>query len=114
MDTCLLTLVESLHESGTVMMMMMIITNSRRRAIVKSSGEIMLKKADQGFNPMCPGLSGTIGSLLDDGTYEPKAVNMPIGAFLNMNEGLQGDEGVIDEDGDIVDPFGGEILTRWI
>jgi hypothetical protein len=62
-------------------------------------------------NAVCPGLSGTIGSLLDVGTYKLKTVNMPIDAFLNINEGLQGDEGVVDEDGDVVDPFGGNILT---
>jgi hypothetical protein len=74
----------------------------------------MLKKADEVFIPMCPSLSGTIGSLLDDGTYKPQAVNVPIDAFLNINAGLQDDEGVIDEDGNPVDPFGGAILTAWI
>jgi protein involved in polysaccharide export with SLBB domain len=36
---------------------------------------------------------------------------VPINAFLNINEGLQGDKGIVDEDGDIVVPFVGEILT---
>jgi hypothetical protein len=63
---------------------------------------------------MCPGLSGTIGLLQDDGMYKPQAVNVPIDAFLNINEGLQRDAGIVDEDGNIVDPFGGEILTAWI
>ena len=44
----------------------------------------------------------------DDGMYEPQAVNPPIDAFLNINSGLHGDEGVIDEVGEVVDPFGGE------
>jgi hypothetical protein len=56
-----------------------------------------------------------LGQLHNDGTYgEPQAVNVPINAFLNINEVLQGDEGIVDEDGDVVDPFGGETLTNWI
>jgi hypothetical protein len=32
----------------------------------------MIKKANEVFIPMCPGLSGTIRSLIDDGSYEPR------------------------------------------
>jgi hypothetical protein len=58
----------------------------------------MLKKANQVFIPMCPGLSGTIGTLADDGLCEPQAVNILVDAFLNLNAGLHLDEGVADED----------------
>jgi hypothetical protein len=77
----------------------------------------MLKKADEVFIKMCPGLSGTIGSLVDDGSYEPQAVNVPIDAFLNINAGLHDDEGVVNEDGEVVDPFGGQLdgqLDGWV
>jgi hypothetical protein len=75
----------------------------------------MIKKTNEVFINMCPaGLSGTIGSLEDDGSYERQAVNVPIDAFLNINAGLHGNEGVIDEDGQVVDPFGGEHLDGWI
>jgi hypothetical protein len=68
----------------------------------------MIKKADEVFIKMCPGLSGTIGSLVDDGLYQPQAVNVPIDAFLNIHAGLHGDEGVLNEDGEVIDPFGGD------
>jgi hypothetical protein len=68
------------------------------------------EKVNQVFIPMCPGLSGTIGTLADDGLHEPQAVNIPVDAFLNLNAGLHLDEGVADEDGEVVDPFGGELL----
>jgi hypothetical protein len=75
----------------------------------------MIKKANDVFTPMCPGLSGAIGSLADDGLCcEPQAVNVPIDAFLNINAGLLANEGVADEDGEVVDPFGGELLEAWI
>jgi hypothetical protein len=71
----------------------------------------MLKKANQVFIPMCcPGLSGTIGTLTDDGLCEPQAVSIPVDAFFSLNAGLHLDEGVADEDGEVVDPFGGELL----
>jgi hypothetical protein len=45
--------------------------------------------------------------LLDDGSYEPQAVNVPIDTFLNIHAGIQGDDAVDnDEDGEMVDPFG--------
>jgi hypothetical protein len=69
----------------------------------------MLKKASQVFIPMCPGLSGTIGTLVDGGLHEPQAINIPVDAFLNLNAGLHL-EGVADEDSEVVDPFGGELL----
>jgi hypothetical protein len=62
-------------------------------------------------------LNGTtiLWSRVDDGSYEPHVVNVPTDAFLNSNAGLQGDEGVVDEDGEVVvNPFGGEILDGWI
>ena len=74
----------------------------------------MIKKANEVFVNMCPGLSGIIGALEDDGLYEPQAVNVPIDAFLNLHAGLHGDEGVVDEDGEVVDPFGGEHVDGWI
>jgi hypothetical protein len=67
----------------------------------------MIKKANEVFIPMCPGLSETTGSLVDDGSYEPQAVNFPIDALLNIHAGIQGDDAVDnDEDGKMVDPFG--------
>jgi hypothetical protein len=75
----------------------------------------MIKKADDVlFTPMCPGLSGAIGSLADDGLCEPQAVSVPADAFLNIHAGLLANEGVVDEDGKVVDPFGGEVLQAWI
>ena len=74
----------------------------------------MIKKAKEVLTDTCPGLTGTTGSLADDGSCEPRAVSVPIDAFLNITAGLHGDEGAIDEDGEVVDPFGGEHLDWWV
>ncbi len=86
----------------------------KKGAVCQKLWLAMLKKANEVFIPMCPGLSGTIGSLVDDGLYEPQAVNIPVDAFLNIHAGLNADEGVVDEDGEVVDPFGGEVLDGWV
>jgi hypothetical protein len=41
---------------------------------------------------MCPGLSGTIDTLVHDGLCEPQAVNIPADVFLNLCVGLHLDE----------------------
>jgi len=74
----------------------------------------MIKKAKEVLTDTCPGLTGTTGSLADDGLCEPRAASVAINAFLNINAGLHGDEGVIDEDGRVVDPFGGKHLDGWV